>query len=101
VNPLGEVSIAVFLGVLLAYLLDRLGLPPFLGFFLAGAFIGDVLDVSLSGIYLQVLLALVAFEVGRQLGTSGLSPAAFFAALIEGALIFGFSIAVFRLAASQ
>jgi len=36
-NPLGEVSIAVFLGVLLAYLLDRLGLPPFLGFFLAGA----------------------------------------------------------------
>jgi len=96
-NPLGEVSIAVFLGVLLAYLLDRLGLPPFLGFFLAGAIIGEVLGVSLPGIYLQVLLALVAFEVGRQLGTSGLSPAAFFAALIEAALIFGFSIAVFRL----
>jgi len=77
VNPLGEVSIAVFLGVLLAYLLDRLGLPPFLGFFLAGAFIGKVLGVSLSGIYLQVLLALVAFEVGRQLGTAVFPPRRF------------------------
>lgn len=77
-SPLGAASIAVLFGVLLAYLLDRAGLPPFLGFFIAGGVVGKIFEVALPEIYLQVLISLVAFEVGRQLGISGLSPAAFF-----------------------
>lgn len=42
-------------------------------------------------------MALVAFEVGRQLGTSGLSPAAFFAVILETAFIIGISIILFRI----
>jgi len=98
---LGIVSIAILLGVLLAYILDRFGIPPLLGFFLSGLVVGRLFDFSMPEAYLQVLLALVAFEVGRQLGAAGLSPAAFFAVLIEAALILGFSMALFLLVRSS
>lgn len=96
-SPLGAASIAVLFGVLLAYLLDRAGLPPFLGFFIAGGVVGKIFEVALPEIYLQVLISLVAFEVGRQLGISGLSPAAFFAVILETAFIVGLSALLFNL----
>lgn len=96
-SPLGAISAAVVLGVVFAYLLDRVGFPPFLGFFLAGVLSSRLFGISLPDIYLQVLLALVAFEVGRQLGTSGLSPAAFFAVILETSIVVGFSILLFSL----
>ncbi|MEM1733013.1 MAG: cation:proton antiporter [Pyrobaculum sp.] len=95
--PLGSFSIAVLFGVLFAYLFDRVGFPPFLGFFVAGVLASILVDLSISDVYLQILLALVAFEVGRQLGTSGLSPAAFFAVILETAFIIGISIILFRI----
>ncbi|MFN7105096.1 MAG: cation:proton antiporter [Pyrobaculum sp.] len=94
---LGTVSGAILLGVLLAYLMDKIGLPPFLGFFIAGVVVGRLVDLSFPGIYLQILLALVAFEVGRQLGSSGLSPVSFFAVLLETSLIMAISIVLLRL----
>ncbi|MGC9131653.1 MAG: cation:proton antiporter, partial [Pyrobaculum sp.] len=97
-SPLGAASVSVLLGVLFAYVLDRLELPPFLGFFIAGVLTRFLLGVHLPEIYLQVLISLVAFEVGRQLGVSGLSPAAFFAVILETAFITGLSVLVFRLA---
>lgn len=96
-SPLGEISITIFLGVLFAYLFDRLGFPPFLGFFLAGAIVGKLGAVNLPDVYLQILLSLVAFEVGRGLGISGLSPAAFFAVILESALIISLSMLLFKL----
>ncbi|MGC9051459.1 cation:proton antiporter [Pyrobaculum sp.] len=97
-SPLGAASVSVLLGVLFAYVLDRLEFPPFLGFFIAGVLTRYLLGVHLPEIYLQVLISLVAFEVGRQLGVSGLSPAAFFAVILETAFITGLSVLVFRLA---
>ncbi|ACB40394.1 cation:proton antiporter [Pyrobaculum neutrophilum] len=95
---LGEISIAVFIGVLFAYFLDRVGFPSFLGFFLAGALVGKLAGVALPEIYIQLLLSLVAFEVGRQLGAGGFSPAAFFAVIIEASLIVSFTTLIYKLA---
>ncbi|MEM1597122.1 MAG: cation:proton antiporter [Pyrobaculum sp.] len=95
---LGAVSITLIVGVFFAYVLDRGRLPPFLGFFLAGAVVGKLLGLTMPDVYLQVLISLVAFEVGRQLGGSGLSPAAFFAVILEAALIVGFAIALLHAA---
>ncbi|MEM4755206.1 MAG: sodium:proton exchanger, partial [Pyrobaculum sp.] len=94
---LGVLSLAVALGVFFAYLVDRLGYPPLLGFLAAGFIAGSVLRLSVPDILLQMLIALVAFEAGRQLGSGSLSPAAFFAVILEAAFVAGLSISVFRL----
>ncbi len=94
---LAAVAASLILGVFLAYVLDSLELPPFLGFFISGFIIGKLLGVNLSYTYLQILLSLVAFEVGRQTGSAGLAPVSFFAVFLEASLIVGMSIVLFRL----
>lgn len=90
-------SASLFLGVLIAYVLDRAGLPPLVGFFLAGLALGQATGTSLPPYVLELLLALVAFEVGREVGYSGFSPAAIFAILVEAPLTAGMALAVFYL----
>lgn len=96
-SALWVISASLFLGVLAAYLLDRAGLPPLVGFFLAGLLLGQATGVSLPPYVLELLLILVAFEVGRQVGYAGFSPAAIFAILIEAPITFGMALAVFHL----
>lgn len=94
---IGVVTLATLLGVSLAYIADRAGLPPFLGFFLSGITIGTLANISFPMLYLDVMIALIAFEIGRQLGFTGISPAAFFAAIIEASIIVGLSVFLLNL----
>ncbi|MCC6021213.1 MAG: cation:proton antiporter [Thermoproteaceae archaeon] len=97
IAPVLAVSLTLLLGALLAYLLERAGLPPFLGFFLAGIAVSRALGVTAPAVYLELLLYLVAFEAGRALGVYGFSPAAFFAVILESSLIVGISLVAYRL----
>jgi len=88
-------SLSLLFGTLLSLLFEKLKLPSFVGFFLAGTVVGqtfgDFLNVEFA---ISLALTLIAFEIGRELGAGGFTPVSIFAVLIEAPIVLGLSFIV-------
>ncbi|MCX8196310.1 MAG: cation:proton antiporter [Acidilobaceae archaeon] len=106
-------SASVALAVILGFVSDRLGLSPFPGFLMAGllirwlsesaglpAFFGVEQQAiyEISSVLLLFSSILIAFEVGRELGSVGFEIRAAYLVGLEAAAIIGMTLAATRVA---
>jgi len=101
-------SLALVIAVIVASIFEKLGFLPSAGFLLAGFIVKmislyiapglfDGFDIYGFGYYLLVISSiLIAFEIGREIGSTGFDPKVISFVVLEATLIMILSISVLR-----